>query len=743
MQTKVSTVFVIAFVSLCISEARAQLDMTLPPPGVHPRLYFNADDLPRIKTNLLTSDHGKVVQKIMDQVRREMTPELTAFAALDLSHPDAGTIQKYFVRGEARNIRWGLLTLDAVVHDDAPLKQLMIGVITNYARIILASKELGVGGDLTAGTGDQFRQTLNVWKTNDFNVATAWLFGGNGFPLSYDLLFNDMTPDQRDTVRRALAAATTGRRSFGADEPKGRAFSNWYGYHGELAVMLAAIDREEGYDDAAFQRIARTLQNYFEISFAPDGSCHEDGYGPNLGLRAGSLGLMVLARHGMDELHTPRYQNFIRWFAQELEPSRNGAFVGGASGTSVPYPTSVIVAKYLYPADPSANYIYRYVIGDDYQRTLPPQCWLDFALFGTDWQGDKTQPPDLAATGAPLAVFYPWRGKLIARSDFSQNALMLHFDARPDAFAIGHDTVDRGTFEISALARPWAVHQAFRDTQNSTDFSLIHIDGKAEPYKATSVKFLWHDERSDAAGGAADLKYAYDWQWTPPWPSKDDTFPAPWEHEMSDPRTLGWPDDPDWLPHKIWGEEGIGHIGSYMWRRPFNPVQKAFRTAALVRGSQPYVLIVDDIKKDDQPHVYDWYMQLAPDVIASQIAGRDVILADPKDDRRLLVRAIGADGFTGAKVEAYTFQSVTPTSGMKKGNRLVISATSVEPRFKILIVPFRKGEPLPATELTADATHLLVHRSDSQEAISFKPDAAGCSILKIARTSGTILGEGQ
>ena len=89
-----------------------------------------------------------------------------------------------------------------------------------------------------------------------------------------------------------------------------------------------------------------------------------------------------------------------------------------------------------------------------------------------------------------------------------------------------------------------------------------------------------------ASGGAADLKYAYDWQWTPPWPKADQKFSPPWEPEMSDPRALGWPDDPAWLPHKLYGEEGIGHTGMYLWRRPYTPCRRrsARRCWCAVRG---------------------------------------------------------------------------------------------------------------------------------------------------------------
>ena len=710
----------------------------LPPAGVHPRIFFGPQEWPAFKRHLTEGEHAKVMEQITDQQFREHEAGLESFAALDLTSPDAATVAKYFRPDESRNILWGIVTLDAVARDDTARKALMARVITNYARIILASKRLGVA-EWKGGTGTALGQTFNVWKNDQFDVSVSWAFGSSGFPLSYDLLYNDMTQEQRATVRRAIAAATQGRRPFGSGFPKGRAFSNWFGYDGDLAVMLASIEGEEGYDAATYARIAGVLQNYWDISFTPDGACHEDAYGPNLGLRAGSLGFLVLARHGHDIFSTPKYRNFVHWFAQELQPYPGGNMVGGASGNYLAYPTSAVVAKYVLPDDPVADYVYRYLMGDDYRHGLRQQIWLDFALFGSDWSGDAATPATLQNAGLPLTAFYPERGLLIARTDWSPDALALYFDARPDAFAIGHDTVERGNFSLFGLGRAWTSLPYFRITQSSTDFSLVHVDGKAEGWKAPSVKFLWHGASDAAAGGAADVSYAYDWQWTPPWPSKDEKFPPPWEPEMSDPRALGWPDNPAWLPHKLFGEEGIGFQGSYLWRRPYNPVRKAFRTALLARGPHPYALVVDDVRKDDAPHTYGWYMQLAPGLTLESSAGPDVVLMEPQGDRRLLVRVLQADGYQGAAQSTYVMGADALSKSDVMGNRLILSANAVEPKWKVMLFPFHAGQTLPTSTWNADRTRLTLKWDDQTDEVGFRADASGRTQAVLERGGETLL----
>jgi hypothetical protein len=712
----------------------------VPQPGIHPRVYFSPEDMPEFRDRYLSSEMGKVMQGICQKQFKDGRKGLEEFASLDLTSPTIEQLQKYFRSDEGRNIRWGMYTVDAVVRDDKATKDLMARVITNYAKIILASKEKAIG-NVHGGTGDVLGKTFNVWKQDSFDVGVSWTFGAAGFAVSYDLLYNDMSENQQDTVRKAIAAATSGRKSHGMGFPKGRAISNHYGYHGDLAVMLAAIEGEPGFDAVTYRNIEQVMMDYWDVGFESAGACHEDLYGPNLGLRAGSQGLMVMARRGKNIFNTEKYKNFTRYIASEFEPYPTGMFIGGASGgPGLPFPTSMIVMKYMLPGDPVANYNWRYYVGDDYRRNLQWQGWLDYALFGMDWSGQKDARTSLAGTDMKLTSFYPRRGKLICRSSWDTDAIDFHLDARPDAFTIGHDTVDRGHFIISALGRPWAVRGSWQVFRESTDHSLVHIDGRAQTWKAPSVKFMQWQDAGEVAAGVADLKYAYDWQWSPPWPSKEQKFAKPWEPEMSDPRTLGWPDSPDWLPNKLYDEPGIGYLGSWMWRKSYNPVQKAFRSGMLVRGAHPYVVIVDDVRKDDGEHVYDWYMQVAGDLSHEVTADNDVILKDDSN-RRMLVRVLQADGKPAknwAKFEEYDL-SEQRKGQQTKGKRLVVTAKSVEPKFKILLVPFKENDALPKTTLNKGNDSISIEWSDQKDAIGFKTGSDGRTRIDIERGEKSIL----
>ena len=126
-------------------------------------------------------------------------------------------------------------------------------------------------------------------------------------------------------------------------------------------------------------------------------------------------------------------------------------------------------------------------------------------------------------------------------------------------------------------------------------------------------------------------------------------------------------------------------------------------------------------------------MQLEPDLVLEKQEGYDVILRDPKDDRRLLVRVLQGEGFSGAKVESYPLATNPKTGNVTTGNRLILSAKSVEPKYKILLYPFHAGEAVPVTTWNADKTSLQVANGAQAETIAFTPDPDGRARLQITR----------
>ncbi len=181
--------------------------------------------------------------------------------------------------------------------------------------------------------------------------------------------------------------------------------------------------------------------------------------------------------------------------------------------------------------------------------------------------------------------------------------------------------------------------------------SVVLIDGEG-PGMATCRCDAMIDN-PEATFIAADAKPAWDWT-----TGGNNRFPKGGEsvpfvandfrlHKSELPwMSMPWSDLPYW--QTSWK-------GSEKWI-PRSPVQRAFRTAGLIRGKHPYVLIVDDIQKDASPHVYQWGMTLEDDLVQVPAVHdsengsyrNDVVLGEKQKgegkSRFMLVRPLNVEG---------------------------------------------------------------------------------------------------
>ena len=119
----------------------------------------------------------------------------------------------------------------------------------------------------------------------------------------------------------------------------------------------------------------------------------------------------------------------------------------------------------------------------------------------------------------------------------------------------------------------------------------------------------------DLSYACGDAKYAYDWTWdgAGPWLNADGTLTDGEPGVEPAKLAKGWSKVME-TPNDFMVEKAALHIhgpavlpaaplararqARHRIKKPFNPVQKAFRTAALIRGKYPYALVIDDIQKD-------------------------------------------------------------------------------------------------------------------------------------------------
>jgi hypothetical protein len=208
-----------------------------------------------------------------------------------------------------------------------------------------------------------------------------------------------------------------------------------------------------------------------------------------------------------------------------------------------------------------------------------------------------------------------------------------------------------------------------------------------------------------------------------PYTVKDFVYPpAPYLNlPKIDGLTSAWMDDKR-------GNSRLGNGPSMM----FNPVERAFRTTLFVKTktyggvSAPFIIVSDDIQKDELSHKYSFVMNLpwydantrevwqfrhdqenvVQDIGHKSTDGMpEMVLKDTRDAAdsgpRLLVRVLRANGLKAGGLK-YIEEVGIPArtvmgGGLRRGRHVVIETQAISPDFRIFLYVHEKGDPLPTT----------------------------------------------
>ena len=456
----------------------------------------------------------------------------------------------------------------------------------------------------------------------------------------------------------------------------------------------------------------------------------------------------------------------------------------GDGGDEGPAIWTMAMWKYFYPHDLKIDLLWRVVVNKNRGEPFSgPFHLIEPLLFAND--APILLKPDTAEKlKLPLALFDPKRSSLIAHSGWNTNSAMLQFECRTDSVGSSHEHADRGAFTFSALGRQWAKDN-FRSVETRHHNSIL-IDGLGQGFWPGPGKWLGFDDEGWALVAACDVKDCYDWWWPKEIKTEDPkNFKrfkfSRWQGNLSDAEQFqndyaGQTLEKDSRPSVVEHWQGFEAHDPRMWdedgwpvRLTNNPVQRAFRTLAFVREPHPYLVVVDDIEKDSRERQYEWLMQVGMNTAVVRMAGNDIVLCDAtvpldencvphprKGDRELLVRVLDY----GVPANARDFQSKpsfrletferkdtlvpeapsTALSGSRTfglDKRLVIAARAVSPDFKILLWPFREGEPLPETKRNDERTKISVTAGKITDAISFQTSAGGRCRVSLERADRT------
>ena len=474
-----------------------------------------------------------------------------------------------------------------------------------------------------ARTMDADNAVLNsgFYYTRTFYVR-ALAFG-------YDWLWPLLAPDERREVKATLLgfalqihadswAAGWGRR------PLNRVW-NWDpGLVSCAGLGLLALEGETtAAEKAMLFDLRRHLRDYLTLGIDRDGAGHEGPGYIAYGIGAGPEFAECLREQGRGDLFTEtNWQLVAPWLAAETLPDRArwnnlsdcghgmspasvysytcgrlaglaaGEAGGGLGDAALPASGRARAPDAPLPAPDDllapCDYLWQFAEAPGPRRLGYPAL---ASLMGWFWEGGPGRKAASASAPAALAylLFYePYpaaqdpaallpgglhfrgRGLAVSRTGYGSNDL--HFAVEAGPHAAGHDQADKGSFTLYGYGADLAIDSGYGNdgealkSGSSHAHNMVLINGQGQPMS-------WHNQSSGHISGYHHGGLL------------------------------------DWVRVDAREAWNVRYDGEWRPQPAAEPVEKATRQFLFVRGGgrvPPYLVVMDDIRKDGRPADYTW-----------------------------------------------------------------------------------------------------------------------------------------
>ena len=536
-------------------------------------------------------------------------------------------------------------------------------------------------------------------------------------------------------------------------------------------------------NQCSVRNMERQIRANSEYILTPWGFYHTMEAYFNLGQNVSAVGTYAYSRRGENQwASTYLYQSLLQAL-YNLVPEQNGSglenildhqdgsgFAGGSGERNFYY-----LSKAMYPDDPMIDYVYRQATAGNGSNSLTR------AIFGqllhTSDLNTVAQAKQLG-----LTKFDPLVGFAISRNGWNQTDLSLemmnytlgngHYHAEANSFtftALGrvwsnppqyHVVPGDAQQQISILTHPGAADASqgyIGQGPSSSDY--LHNTSSGGPFHGVLLD-VSEDPNGQWTWFAGDSKPAYDYVGGTVISADGVTIEAVetglTNNYMLIPGLTDVliPSDAAMLTNSVEFEKAT----------PYNPVLYSYRSILTVRGIHPYVLVIDDMNKDGKAHDYRWSMnnsigfggysgvflntkgstvyaslEIEPGATSSNaILYHTVDAANTTGLPRLLVRDVSeqpattqptitiddrpvpANGATSETNLTYGVDNNSHVFTYFPSRRLFIDRNDVvEPKYKILMVPYSVGDPLPTTSWNSTFTSLTVTIGSQVDTITF------------------------
>jgi len=701
----------------------------VPAPGIYPRVLLTPKDVEAIRNKVALGDKAPLAFRSMWQ---RVTNSKSAFYAL-------------------------------VTKDDALGKQLAKELVAKIKSL-----------DPKITALDKQADRDNLWAAERSVVAS-----GNPDPpseiwdlLDYDYLHDWMTPEEQQAANDIIARICKHRISNFLMVPDHYMINNHEGFGMEYIRLMLLIEGQKGFDQKLFDLACHKANAMLSWYLDKDGMCYESikGWLNIAAFTAVGLRQRNLLMH--DHLQAKMYffRAAIRWedgVWHIRDEMRASAF------------HVIWMMHYYHPKDEYIDFLYQSTFSTHPFLTDPNAKWpnpvgicnellllyADDGIVNNGKKIDWTDQDNINRLHLPTTWQDSMRGYVDVRNSWKKEDLHVGFVCKQDFFYGGHEGSENNRLTLWKDGVNWIQDNNMLATKATFLQNMLTIDGKGCHWPPAPGTWLGIHETATGVVAVGDGKNGYSFyksmQVHPlAFPSAKLPYYAPFAEGNFD---LDRNIQVAFHPGTIRYTDGFAHTDYGPWSgetrlvegyRPWNTMEQAYRTVQVAKGDNPYVLVIDDAKKDNQLHQFDWNISVPVDAVLADVSTPEVQFqnTEPSDNRMddivLAKGDIAKDAKTGKlllkkgdplclirvlwRKTDYGFP--VPKLEKFEGYALVtIPARAVSPEFKVLVYPYKYGEEVPKTTWNRDRTQLTVEFKNQKDVYNFSTTDGGRTVFELKR----------
>ncbi len=698
----------------------------LPAPGIHPRVLITPDDVEKIRAKVALGDKAAPAFKTM---WARVTKNQSAFYALVTKNNELGKELATQLVEKIKALEPKLDYMD---------KQPDGHNLWSVERSVVAM-------------GDPDPPT-EIWDLLDYDYLSGW-----------------MSAPEKELAHKVIARIVEKRISNYLCYPDHFMINNHQGFGMEYIRLMLLIEGEKGFNKELFDQSCHKANAMLNWFLSPDGMCYESikGWLNVSAFTAVGLRQRNLLKHDHLQAKMRFFEAAIRW--------ENGKWMIRDEMRASAFHV-IWMMHYYHPNDEKIDFLYQSTFSTHDFLTDSEAKWpnpvgictellLLYADAGmTDNAGkpiDWTVQKNIDRLKLPLTWQDNQRGYVDTRNSWKKEDLHLGFVCKQDFFYGGHEGSENNRITLWKDGVNWIQDNNMLATKATFLQNMLTVDSKGCKWPPVAGTWLGVKESPEGLMAAGDGKdgfsYTKSMQVHPLYfPSTKIPYYAPFSEGNYDlsrdiqvafnPRTIQFNDGYAHTDYGPWSAETRLVEGYRLW----NPMEQLYRTVQMARGANPYVLVIDDAKKDDEKHLFDWNISVPLDVdlveaITPEIQFQNTNPSESRNDDLILGKVgMSRDSLTG-KVKPkkgdplclirvlwrnsdYGFP--VPRFERYQGyNEVVIPARTVSPEFRIMVYPYKFGEPTPKTSWNNDRTELMVQIGKKTDVYHFGKTDGGRTVL--------------